>query len=412
MSHRPTLLFVLACVFLDALCIGIIIPVLPRLLGVLTATREEQAFWYGTVMVSYGLTQFLCAPVLGTLSDRYGRRPLLLSGILGLGIMSLIPALTTSPTAILVSRILGGALSANVVVAQAYIADITPVSERAKSFGRIGAVFGLAYILGPAIGGLLGDISERLPFFVAFGVCILNFLYGLFLVPESLPLHLRKPTFFAINPLPALKHLLSHNGIPNLLGILFLVLLSQSMVQVTWALYAEFRFNWSPMDIGLSIFALGASITLTQAVFLPEALHHLSPTRVVHLGLILGFLALTGVALTDNARWGALLLCLSAVVGMTGPVLQANVSKIARADVQGATMGAINSLNSFARGISPLFGTPLLLYTAAHEPTSLTAGVPYFLAAGLIAVALLLSLRLSLQTLTERDDVPVDPPNL
>ena len=126
MSRRPALFFVLLCVFLDALCIGLIIPVLPRLLGVLTVSREEQAFWYGAVMVGYGLTQFLCAPILGALSDRFGRRPLLLSGILGLGVMSLVPALTTSPAAILISRILGGALSANVVVAQAYIADITP----------------------------------------------------------------------------------------------------------------------------------------------------------------------------------------------------------------------------------------------------------------------------------------------
>lgn len=364
MSRRPALFFVLLCVFLDALCIGLIIPVLPRLLGVLTVSREEQAFWYGAVMVGYGLTQFLCAPILGALSDRFGRRPLLLSGILGLGVMSLVPALTSSPAAILISRILGGALSANVVVAQAYIADITPVSERAKSFGRIGAVFGLAYILGPALGGVLGDWSERLPFFTAFAVCAGNFLYGLFLVPESLPAERRKNAVHPASPLPALKRLLSHVGVPNLLGILFLVLMSQSMVQVTWSLYAEFRYAWSPMEIGLSIFALGAAITVTQALLLPGLLRHLSPTLVVRLGIFIGLASLLGVALTKNPLWGAVFLCLSAVVGVAGPVLQASVSKIAKADDQGATMGGLNSLNSFARGISPLFGTPLLLYTA------------------------------------------------
>lgn len=412
MSRRPALFFVLLCVFLDALCIGLIIPVLPRLLGVLTVSREEQAFWYGAVMVGYGLTQFLCAPILGALSDRFGRRPLLLSGILGLGVMSLVPALTSSPAALLISRILGGALSANVVVAQAYIADITPVSERAKSFGRIGAVFGLAYILGPALGGVLGDWSERLPFFTAFAVCAGNFLYGLFLVPESLPAERRKNAVHPASPLPALKRLLSHVGVPNLLGILFLVLMSQSMVQVTWSLYAEFRYAWSPMEIGLSIFALGAAITVTQALLLPGLLRHLSPTLVVRLGIFIGLASLLGVALTKNPLWGAVFLCLSAVVGVAGPVLQASVSKIAKADDQGATMGGLNSLNSFARGISPLFGTPLLLYTAGHDPASLAAGLPYFLAAALLLLALALSLHLALATLTNRDDVPIEPPNL
>ena len=407
MSRRPALFFVLLCVFLDALCIGLIIPVLPRLLGVLTVSREEQAFWYGAVMVGYGLTQFLCAPILGALSDRFGRRPLLLSGILGLGVMSLVPALTTSPAAILISRILGGALSANVVVAQAYIADITPVSERAKSFGRIGAVFGLAYILGPALGGVLGDLSERLPFFTAFAVCAGNFLYGLLLVPESLPIERRKTAVHAASPLPALKRLLSHAGVPNLLGILFLVLLSQSIVQVTWSLYAEFRYAWSPMEIGLSIFALGAAITITQALLLPGLLRHFSPTLV-----LIGLASLLCVALTKNPLCGTAFLCLSAVVGVAGPVLQASVSKIAKADDQGATMGGLNSLNSFARGISPLFGTPLLLYTAGHDPASLAAGLPYFLAAALLLLALALSLHLALAILTSRDDVPIEPPNL
>lgn len=412
MHRRPAISFVLACVFLDALCIGLILPVLPRLLGVLTDGRGEQAFWYGAVMLSYGITQFLFAPVLGALSDRFGRRPLLLSGILGLGIMSLVPALTTSPIAILLSRIAGGALSANVVVAQAYIADITPVSGRAKAFGRIGAVFGLAYLLGPALGGILGDVSERLPFFAAFAVCVANFLYGLFLVPESLPATLRKTGFRASNPIPVLKKLLNRTGVRQLLSILFLVLLCQGMVQMTWALYAEFRFSWSPMDIGLSIFAFGAAITLTQAVLLPGALRHLLPANVVRLGLVLGFLSLLGVAATHHPLLGTFFLCLSATVGMVGPVIQASISKMTAADDQGATMGAVNSLNSFTRGISPILGTPLLLYTAEHAPDQLMAGLPYFLASLLLGLALVLAYRIALQTLTDRDDVPIEPPGL
>ena len=151
---------------------------------------------------------------------------------------------------------------------------------------------------------------------------------------------------------------------------------------------------------------------VSQALLLPGLLRHLSPTLVVRLGIFIGLASLLGVALTKNPLWGAVFLCLSAVVGVAGPVLQASVSKIAKADDQGATMGGLNSLNSFARGISPLFGTPLLLYTAGHDPASLAAGLPYFLAAALLLLALALSLHLALATLTTRDDVPIEPPNL
>ena len=165
--RKPAIGFVLACVFLDALGIGLIVPVLPRLIGSLADTRDLQTSWYGAIMVSYGLMQFFFAPVLGALSDRIGRRPVLLTGILGLSIMMIVPAVSQSLPFILLSRLVGGMMSSNIVVAQAYIADVTPSHQRIASFGKIGAIFGIAFVLGPAVGGVLGQTDPKIPFFVA-----------------------------------------------------------------------------------------------------------------------------------------------------------------------------------------------------------------------------------------------------
>lgn len=186
MSRLPAVGFILACVFLDALGIGLIIPVLPRLIGTLAANADAQTSWYGSIMVSYGLMQFLSAPAIGALSDRIGRRPVLLTGILGLAVMMFVPAFTDSLWLLLASRLVGGIMSSNIVVAQAYIADVTEASKRVAAFGRIGAIFGIAFILGPALGGMLGEVDPRIPFLCAGVICIINFFYGLFVLPESL----------------------------------------------------------------------------------------------------------------------------------------------------------------------------------------------------------------------------------
>ena len=203
MPVTPRIGFILVCIFLDALGIGLIVPVLPRLIGELAVTRDLQTTWYGAIMLSYGVMQFLSAPLLGALSDRIGRRPVLLGGILGLGLMFAVPAFSTSLWLILGSRILGGMLSANMTVAQAYIADVTVGVQRFSGFGKIGAVFGIGFVLGPALGGVLGQFDVRFPFMCAAVICLANFLYGAFVLPESLktrdtaPLSLKRNNPFA-----------------------------------------------------------------------------------------------------------------------------------------------------------------------------------------------------------------------
>ena len=180
----PAVPFVLFNIFLDILGIGLIIPVLPKLVGTLAENAQAQAWWLGAMLIAYGFMQFALAPTLGSLSDKWGRRPILLLGVLGLGVMFFVPAFSDSLTVILLSRVLGGMFSANIAVAQAYIADVTPKEQRAAAFGKIGACFGVGFILGPAAGGLIGEYSIRLPFILAGTLAILNFFYGLFILPE------------------------------------------------------------------------------------------------------------------------------------------------------------------------------------------------------------------------------------
>ena len=248
MILRPKSGFVFACVFLDALGIGLIIPVLPRLIGTLSTSQDMQTWWYGAIMVSYGLMQFLSSPLLGALSDKLGRRPVLLVGILGLGLTFAVPAFFASLPLILASRIVGGALSANTVVAQAYISDITSGKERAAMFGRLGAVFGIGLIVGPAIGGLAGQTDPAFPFVLASALALLNFLYGALFLPESLPTDKKTPaSFTTLNAFLTLPRLLKKEESRPFFLVFGLTALANSLLQCTWALYTEFRYGFTPL---------------------------------------------------------------------------------------------------------------------------------------------------------------------
>lgn len=393
MVRTPAVGFVLACVFLDALGIGLIIPVLPRLIGTLASSPDAQTSWYGAIMVSYGLMQFFSAPAIGAISDRLGRRPVLLTGILGLAVMMLVPAFCDSLWLILLSRILGGAMSSNIVVAQAYIADVTDASNRTAAFGRIGAIFGVAFILGPAVGGMLGETDPSRPFLIAGIICALNFLYGLFVLPESLRAPARDHfTLKRFNPFSSLLALSRERLVLPILLVITLYTLSQSLMQCTWALYTEFRYGWSPKMIGISIFVLGAAITITQGWILPRLSAKLSPTHLVFAGLFCGFTALIGIGFSTAGTFLLPLLALFSLMGVVGPTLQSVISRTGSPTTQGVRLGAASSLNSFTGAISPLLGTPLLFFTSQSAPTDLAAGTPYFLAALLVLAAIILTI--------------------
>ncbi len=389
MSRRPAIGFVLTCVFLDALGIGLIIPVLPHLIGSLANGKDEQTIWYGIIMISYGLMQFCFAPILGALSDRIGRRPVLLNGILGLALMMIVPALSTSLWPILLSRIVGGMMSSNIVVAQAYIADVTSQDSRISSFGKIGAIFGIAFVLGPALGGVLGQIDPRLPFIVASAICALNFLYGLFVLPESLTEKNTAPlSFKALNPFGAILNLGKLTGIRPFLLIIVLFTMAQSLMQCTWALYGEYRYDWTPLSIGLSIFALGISISLTQGVILPRLTQRLVADKIIRLGLSIGAITMLLIGFSPWGLVSLCLICLFAVTGIVGPTIQGEISRRCESTNQGVNMGAVSSLNSFTSAVSPMIGTPLLMVTSRHTQNLWLAGTPYFVCSSMLMVAL------------------------
>ncbi len=405
MPPKPAVGFILACIFLDALGIGLIVPVLPRLIGTLAETRDAQAWWYGLIMLSYGVMQFASSPLLGALSDRIGRRPVLLGGILGLGVTFAVPACTSSLPLILASRVVGGMLSANMTVAQAYIADITKGLGRCSAFGKIGAAFGVGFVLGPALGGILGESDPRWPFVAAAAISLANFLYGAFVLPESLTQRAARPvTWKSSNPLKALFDLTRVPANRLFLLILTFTCLANALMQCTWALYTEFRYGFTPLAIGLSVFALGLSIAFMQGVVLQKILRRFRPREIVLTVLAIGSAAMAAVALSPFGWGAAVACCLYAVMSASSPILTGEISRRTIVTEQGRTMGAVSSLNSLTGALAPLLGTPLLMFSAKHTD-DLLAGSPYFVCSGLLLaalVAVLLASRMNIDFSTKR----------
>ncbi|MDH4053489.1 MAG: MFS transporter, partial [Rubrivivax sp.] len=236
--------FILVAVLVDMISVGLIIPVLPALVGTFTGSQADQAFWYGAVAFAFGVSSFLSGPVLGGLSDRFGRRPVLLLGLTGLALNFFGIALATAMWMLIAARVVGGAMQSNAAVAQAYIADITPPEQRARRFGLMGAMFGVGYTLGPVMGGMLGAVNLHLPFYVAGSLALLNTLYGVFVLPESLPRDRRQPfQWRRANPVSSLKSLAQLRDVGPLVWVIGLSGLAQFTMHMSWVLYTTFKFG-------------------------------------------------------------------------------------------------------------------------------------------------------------------------
>ena len=271
---RPAAMrFIMIAVLIDMISIGIIVPVLPPLVGRFTADPVDHALWYGVLACAFSVANFIGAPILGALSDRYGRRRVLLLGFCGLGFNFFAMAYASELWILIVVRMFGGALQANAAIANAYVADISAPEERTRRFGQLGAMFGIGFILGPVLGGVLGDIDLRLPFLVAGCFAMANLLYGVFVLPESLPTHRRRAIDRAsLNPLGALKRVARLQGIGHLLWVLAAANLAMFVMYTTWVLYTTYRFGWGPRENGWSLFAMGLASTLVQGFLLTPLL--------------------------------------------------------------------------------------------------------------------------------------------
>ena len=385
--------FILLVVLIDMLAVGIIVPVLPAIVGQFTADPSEQARWYGVVAVSYALAQFLAAPVLGALSDRYGRRPLLLLGFCGIAINFFTTALASAIWMLVASRIIGGAMQANAAVANAYVADITPPAERARRFGMLGAMFGIGFILGPVLGGVLGGIDLRLPFFVAGGLALANLAYGWFVLPESLPPEQRRALDWRrVNPISSFKQLVALKGVGLLVGVLAFAGLAQFSLYTVWVLYGSLRFGWGPTENGWSLFAVGMVSAVVQGALLGRLLKRFTAQRLAVAGLVSSSLAFVFWGLATEPWMMYAVIAANVLGAAVSASLQGLVSAAADERTQGQTLGAVSSLNSLMAVIAPAFAAPLMA-TVSHLPrTDWRIGAPMFFCAALQTLALVLAL--------------------
>ncbi len=386
--------FIMATVLIDMVSIGLIIPVLPLMVGQFTHTPAEQVAWYGVMTMVFGVANFFGSPVLGRLSDRYGRRPVLLLGFSGLALSFIVTGLATALWMLLVVRLFSGAMQSNVAVANAYVADITPPAGRARAFGLLGAMLGMGFILGPVLGGLLGGINLHLPFFFAGALACINWLYGYFVLPESLPPERRQPFVLReANPVRSLRGLTELKGVGSLVFVIALSGLAQFMTHTSWVLYTTLKFGWGPTQNGYSLFAIGLMSVLVQGVLLSRLLKRYTPQRLAVMGLVSSAVCyvLWGAA---PQGWMLYAVIFINVLGFAvSASLQSLIANAADPATQGRTAGAVASLNSMMAVLAPMIGAPLLAIVSHLPHGDWRIGAPFYFCALLQAASTVIATR-------------------
>lgn len=393
-GRRAAMPFIMVTVLIDMMSIGLIVPVLPKLIGSFMSSEAGTAFAYGAAQLVFAIAQFFTAPVLGALSDRYGRRPVLLLGLVGMAVNFFVTALANALWMLLAVRAMGGALCANVAVANAYVADISEPKDRVKNYGLLGAMFGLGFILGPVLGGVLGNIDVRWPFFLAGSLTLLNSVYGYFVLPESLPVERRRAfDLLRANPFSSLVRLRQLKGVETLLWIMGLSILAQFCLHTTWFLFTEFKFGWTPKDNGYSLFAVGLMVVIVQGGLL-RVFQKLIPLHVlVRVGLVSSTLAFAAYGAVPEG-WMMYVIIAANIFGyMVQPGLQSLVANAVDPSRQGESMGAVSSLNSVAAVVAPLLATPLLAAASVYPQGDWRIGIPFYLFASIQAVATVIGFR-------------------
>jgi MFS transporter, DHA1 family, tetracycline resistance protein len=398
--HRAAVAFIFVTVLLDMLALGVVIPILPKLIeGFVANDTASAARIFGLFGTAWALMQFVFSPLLGSLSDRFGRRPVVLLSNFGLAADYVLMALAPSLSWLFVGRVISGITSASISTAFAYIADKTAPEQRAAMFGKIGVAFGAGFILGPALGGLLGDISPRLPFWLAAGLSFANWLYGLFILPESLPADRRAPfRWKSANPIGMLSLLRASPALAGLQLANFFSQLAHVVLPSTFVLYAGYRYGWDVKMVGLTLAIVGVCSMVVQGIAIGPIVKHLGERRALLVGLVcgaLGFL-IYGVAPTG------LLFCVGipvmALWGVSGAATQALMTRQVAPDQQGRLQGATTSVQSVAQMVGPfLFTLTFAYFIGASAPVKLP-GAPFLLA----CVLLLLSLGIAARTLSKK----------
>ena len=407
-AGRGALLFIFILVLVDSIGFGIILPVLPRLIMQLTGVGIDRAARYGGwLSFIYAFMQFFCAPVLGNLSDRFGRRVVLLYAVLSLGIDYLIMGLAATIGWLFLGRAIAGMAGASFTPAYAYVADITPAERRAQNFGLMSAAFGLGFILGPAIGGLLGSLGPRAPFFAAGALALANFAFGCFALPESQPHEKRRPFQWArANPIGTLKQMRRYPVVLLTLGALLLWQLAHQVLPSTWSIYTIEKFHWTSAQVGASLAFVGLLMALAQGVLTRVLIPWLGgERRAAIVGMVAAVLAYVGYALATQGWMMYAVGLTTFFFALTYPSMNALASQQIPANAQGELQGAVASLYS----LSSIIGPPLLtqIFSRFSDPAAgvYFPGAAFLTAAALTVVCALLFLRA--MRLTPR---PLDAP--
>ncbi len=380
-KRQAAILFIFITLLLDVIGIGIIIPVLPKLLATLKNIPINEASKYGGIMItSFALAQFLFSPLIGNLSDKFGRRPVLLIALFGFGIDYIILALANSYEMLLVGRVIAGITGASFTTASAYIADISTDEDRAKNFGMIGAAFGMGFIIGPLLGGVLGKFGLRVPFYAAAALTFINFLYGYFILPESLPIEKRREIDFKkANPISTLRKLGQYEGIGWFMLAFFLLGIGSHAVQSNWGYFTMYRFNWDEAMIGYSLAVVGIIVGLVQAVFAAKIGKAIGTNKTVILGFALYTIGMFLFAFAPSTIWMFVFCLPYCFGGMAMPNIQSIMVKSVPPNQQGELQGGLTSLMSVSTIIGPLMMTSVFYYFTHNNAPFQFPGASFFL---------------------------------
>jgi len=395
--RRAAFIFVFITVVLDMLALGMIVPVLPQLVvSFVGGDTARGATFYGMFATIWALMQFVAAPVLGALSDRFGRRKVILLSNFGLGFDYILMALAPTLSWLFVGRLISGITAASVPTAGAYIADVTLPEKRAAAFGMLGAAFGIGFVLGPAAGGMLGAIDPRLPFWVAAGLSLTNAMYGLFVLPESLPKERRAAfEWKRANPLGSLRLLRSHPELLGLAGVSFFSSLAHEALPSTFVLYASYRYGWDPRTVGFVMAGVGISSGAVQGGMVGRIVKRFGERRALIAGLVFGAVSFAMFGLAPSGVLFCVGIPVMALWGMSGPAAQGLMTRRVAATEQGRLQGANSSLRSLAGLIAPALFTLTFAHSIAEGAAVQLPGAPFLLAAGVLVGATVLATRVT-----------------
>ena len=402
-KKQGAIIFIFITILIDILGIGLIIPVLPKLfeeVGGLNAS--EAAITGGLLTATYGVMQFLFAPVIGGLSDQYGRRPLLLAALLGFGLDYLVIVFAPTISWFFVARVIAGICGSSVTVANAYIADISTDKDRAKNFGMIGAAFGLGFVVGPSLGGLLGELGTKVPFIVAACLSFLNLIYGYFIIPESLkPEDRRTFSWKRANPFGTLKQVFNYKLIVGLVISLFFIYIAANATHANWPYFTTEKFGWGAKEIGLSLTFVGVMISIVQGGVVGPVVKKIGEVNAVYAGFIFNIFGLSLLGIATQSWMLYAIIVPYAFGGLAGPSLQSLMTAQVPKNAQGELQGGLTSLMTVSNIFGPLVMTGIFRFYTNPENNVYFPGAPFILGTALAVISIFIA-RISLEKIRKK----------